>query len=114
MEYIDLTLTLYGCLILLAVIVESVVQGLRKGKVTKWVFGNVPPICLSVALSLLFTIPFRLQFFNIMFSAMQAVIPWWLDSFCLALVISRGGTWIHEKANDLGMNRNPDGSRIRR
>jgi len=46
-----------------------------------------------------------------MFSAMQADIPWWLDSFCLGLVIARGTAWIHEKANELGMNRNPDGSR---
>ena len=113
MEYIDLTLTLYGCLILLAVIVESVVQGLRKGKITGWLFNDIPPIFLSHVLSLSLTVPFRLQFFNIMFSAMMARIPWMLDSICLALVISRGGTWIHEKANDLGMNRNPDGSRIK-
>jgi hypothetical protein len=110
MEHIDLTLSLYGCLILLAVVIESLVQGLRKGK-TKNLFGLIHPIALATILSLLLTMTFRLQFFNIMFSAMMARIPWWLDSFCLGLVIARGTSWIHEKANELGMNRNPDGSR---
>ena len=108
MEYIDLNLSLYGCLILLAIIVEAAVQGLRKGKITRVIFGLIPPIYLSVTLSLLITISFRLQFFNIMFSVMQAQIPWWLDSFWLALVISRGSSWIHEKANRIGINRHEE------
>lgn len=105
MEYLDLNLSLYGCLILLAIIIEAAVQGLRKGKITRIIFGPISPIYFSVMLSLLVTIPFRLQFFNIIFAIMQVQIPWWLDSFCLALVISRGSSWIHEKANKIGVNR---------
>jgi uncharacterized membrane protein len=112
MEYLDLNLSLYGCLIFLAIIVEAVVQGLRKGKITRVIFGLIPPIYLSVILSLLVTIPFRLQFFNIMFAIIYAQIPWWLDSFCLAMVISRGSSWIHEKANQMGINRDEYGMRI--
>ena len=105
MQYVDLTLSLYGCLILLTIVVEGIVQGLRKGKITGKLFGFIPPIYLSVYFSLIFTMAFKLQFFNIMFMSMMAQIPWWLDSFCLALVISRGSSWIHEKAKQIGVNR---------
>jgi len=105
MENMDLILTLYGCLILLAIFVEGMVQGLRKGKITGKIFARISPIVLSGILSLLLVIAFKLQFFNIVFSAMQAQIPRWFDSCALALVVSRGSSWIHEKANQIGMNR---------
>jgi len=111
MEYLDLNLSLYGCLILLAVLIESIVQGLRKGQVKK-LFGIIPPIALATVFSLALTMGFQLQFFNIMFAVMYAQIPVWLDSLLLGLVIARGTVWIHEQANKIGMNRNPDGSRI--
>jgi len=105
MENIDLVLTLYGCLILLAISLEGIVQGIRKNRWTGWLFRRIPAIPLSLFFALLFTVPFKLQFFNIMFSAMQAQIPERLDSILLALVLSRGSSWIHEKANQIGVNR---------